>query len=340
MKNYFKRTKMMDEAKLQSKPRRPFGEALMFFLLYYISSFAQGIFIYPAVFVFMTKSQDITTLIGEGNINSDKILSLWDKIISGNFDWIILVSLFSMYAVIVVVLLYCRFFEKRSFASMGLRKGNVITELSVGFIIGAVMLSCVIAIGTIIGAFEFNGFSHSKYWIVIFYLFGCIIQGFAEELLVHGYFMTSLSRSVPPIRALVLSSLMYVLIYSGRSGLSMISYINMFLFAVVLGIYIIKRGNIWGACTIHSAWNFFISIIFVVSSSGDSSNSALVSFTSNGGLEKVTGGIYGIENGLLVTLVLFVFLGVVLKMKQNEKEISNVIIIELPKKEGENNEGV
>ena len=324
MKNYFKRTKMLDEAKSQSKGRRPLFEMLFFFLVYAIGSTAQGVFIYPAIMIHLFNSVSISDFIDGTVINQEKLLEFVDSILSSLPEWITIVSLFSTYALIVTVIVYCRCFEKRSLSSMGLGKRRAVSEYFFGILIGAIMFLAVAGLGYYIGAFNYGGFTKVSLPIILIYFIGFVIQGMSEEILIHGYYMTSVCRTASPLYALLSSSLMFALLHWSNSGMNIISFINLFLFGTVMGIYVLRRGNIWGVCAIHSVWNFMQGNVFGLSVSGMSKMSSVFSFSSKEGVDTITGGAFGPEGGLLVTLVLFLALGAVFIIKTKETEISDM----------------
>ena len=73
---------MLDEAKSQSKGRRPLFEMLFFFLVYAIGSTAQGVFIYPAIMIHLFNSVSISDFIDGTVINQEKLLEFVDSILS------------------------------------------------------------------------------------------------------------------------------------------------------------------------------------------------------------------------------------------------------------------
>lgn len=340
MKDYFKRTKMLDEAKLQSKARRPIIEMLLFFLVFVIGSAAQSFFIYPAVFLHLANSDDLKNLFTEAVVDQEKFYQSFEALMSELPDWITLVTLFSTYALIVTAIVYCRCFEKRSLSSMGFRSRGVVSEYFTGILIGAFLFSAVVGLGYIIGAFKFEGFAGGNIAMIILYFFGYIIQGMSEEVLIHGYYMTSVSRSTSTSYALLSSSLMFALLHWGNNGIGIIPFINLVLFGLVMGIYVLKRGNIWGACAIHSLWNFMEGNVFGLSVSGMSKSPSVFSFVPKDGVENITGNAFGPEGGLLVTLILFLALGAVFMMKTNKYEVSDIVFEKDDGESEENDENI
>jgi len=320
------RTKMLDEAKIESKGKRPMIETLIFFLIMGIGSTGQSLLLYPAMMYYMYTDEKIVSLIlGKTQFDSQAFIDAMNSFISNMPEWMTVVNLFSTAAIIVACVVYCNKFEKRSVASMGFRKRGAFWEYLGGLLIGALLFGSVAAIGIVSGAFEFKGVSSFSLPVILFYFLGYLIQGASEEILIHGYFMTSVARENDTFYALFSSSVIFALLHLGNSGINIIAFINLFLFGLLMGMYILKRGNIWGICAIHSVWNFLQGNVFGLSVSGMTKSSSVLSFDVKEGYSLVTGGDFGPEGGLIVTLVLLVAFGIVKSLKTNKNEISDMI---------------
>ena len=122
-----------------------------------------------------------------------------------------------------------------------------------------------------------------------------------------------------------ISSFVFALLHFGNNGINIIAFINLFLFGLLMGLYILKRGNIWGICAIHSVWNFIQGNVMGLSVSGMDKSSSVFMFEIKEGYNLVTGGDFGPEGGLIVTLVLLIAVGLVKSLKTNKHEISDII---------------
>jgi len=153
-----------------------------------------------------------------------------------------------------------------------------------------------------------------------FFLFGFIIQGASEEIIIRGYLMTSIGANYSIRTSVIISSVFFSFIHIGNSELALISIINFTLMGVFLALYIICFDNIWGACAIHGMWNFIQGSLYGVNVSGVNIPNSI--FNAYSAEEKVyiNGGDFGAEGGLAVTIVMLLFLMLLLLyMRKSER---------------------
>ena len=174
-------------------------------------------------------------------------------------------------------------------------------------ICGRGRLGCgaTVLISLLTHAVTFEGYqADADYLFLVCVLLGYVIQGAAEELLIHGLFMTTLFRDVKWFPSVIYSSLLFVLMHVTNNGFSLLSSLNVFLFSVFLGLYVIRTGSIFGAAAIHSAWNFLEGHVFGCSVSGFASPGSVFVLTADPTRAVTNGGTFGPEGGLAATMVL------------------------------------
>ncbi len=88
---------------------------------------------------------------------------------------------------------------------------------------------------------------------------------------------------------------------------AIVGIVNLLLFSTVVSLLMIKYNNIWVSCAVHSIWNFILSIIIGINLSGSNSASSVFKFNANENMKLLSGGTYGIEAGLICTIVLILF---------------------------------
>ncbi|MBR3895283.1 MAG: CPBP family intramembrane metalloprotease [Clostridia bacterium] len=244
-----------------------------------------------------------------------------DQIMGKMPDWLILVQLFATVLPIIVSVLFCRWFEKRSPASMGLRRGGVWKEYLVGVAIGVVMISLCVGLGAVLGVIrlELTAFSFGT-WIL--FLLGFLIQGASEEILCRGYMMLSMARKNPIWLAVVSNAVMFSLLHVFNPGIGVLPLLNIALFGAFISVYVLKRGNLWGACAIHSFWNFFQGNVFGINVSGTAAGASPLSATVSEGMSWLSGGGFGIEGGVITTVVsATALLLAIFVMPSNQREV-------------------
>lgn len=322
MKELFKRTKMMQEAKEQGKPYRPSREFLSFMIVYMLSNYLQSIILSVCSLYYFLSDKKLFDIMHSSQINMQKALERMEQLMITAPEWLSILILFLSIVFFIGTIIYCKSIDKRKISTLGLRKANILSEYAVGFIAGFIMISLVAALGIFTGTLKYNGLNKISLPVLVAYFLAYAVQGFSEEVLVRGYYMTAIAKTTGVTYALITSSVIFAFVHSMNFGLSMISFMNLFLIGILIGMYVIKRGNIWGACSFHFAWNFTQMIFFGFNYNGTPLSSSVFSVTATKGFESVNGGIYGPEGGLFVTLIVFLAIGGVYKLKQNEKEIA------------------
>ena len=235
-------------------------------------------------------------------------------------EWFTVLSLFATAIMTLLVIVYCRGIEGRSYASMGLRRKGMVKNYGFGYLIGTVMITATVALAVLLGGAEFTGLSSSVsvLYIVLFFL-GYLVQGMSEEVCFRGYFMVSCASRAHVGIAVFLSSLAFSAMHLANAGISLFAIINLTLFGVFMAVYILRTDDLWGACAIHSAWNFFQGNVFGISVSGGTMSNSVFGTAFVDGRELISGGAFGIEGGLCTTIVLIIAIALALFLPQNPR---------------------
>lgn len=170
--------------------------------------------------------------------------------------------------------------------------------LGVGLLAGAVGI-CAAAGAlrlTVSESFSVGG------WLL--YLGGFLLQGAGEEILCRGYFQGVLLRSQKPWVAVVVNSAGFALLHLPNAGVTPLGVFNTFLFGALASLITLRSGNLWGACAVHSFWNFAQGNLFGVRVSGIPAGPSPFVAVPEPGAVLWNGGNYGLEGGLAVTLCL------------------------------------
>ena len=221
---------------------------------------------------------------------------------------------------IVAALLYCKLFEKRKAYTLGFTSRGFATEYLMGIVIGAVMITLPLAASVLTGSVTLTLNESIDPLTIAFFLVAFLIQGMAEEALLRGYLMTSLARKLKVWPAILISALFFAVLHTGNAGFSIIAFINIFLFGVFTGVFMLKRGSIWAVGAIHAAWNFFQGNVFGFNVSGIEKFDSIFTSTQSNVDAILHGGAFGLEGGLGVTITLLVALLAALLMPTKKSE--------------------
>lgn len=235
-------------------------------------------------------------------------------------EWFTVISLFATAIMTLLVIVYCRGVEGRSYASLGLRKKGMAKNYGFGYLIGIAMITATVALAVALGGAKFTGLnsSVSVLYIALFFL-GYLVQGMSEEVCFRGYFMVSCASRVHVGIAVFISSLAFSAMHLANSGISFFAIINLTLFGAFAAVYVLRTDDLWGACAIHSAWNFFQGNVFGISVSGSAMSSSVFGTAFVDGRELISGSAFGIEGGLCTTIVLAISIALVLFLPQKPR---------------------
>lgn len=207
---------------------------------------------------------------------------------------------------ILMLIGYCRFFEKRMTRSIGFEMKNFWKDYLQGLSLGFGMTMSIVIVGFALGGFRYVGINDSIDPImVLLFMVGFMIQGMFEEVLCRGYILVSLARKNSVLIAIILNSLVFALLHIGNDGFGLIPCINLVLFGVFASVYFLKTDNIWAVSALHSVWNFSLGCVYGLSVSGMELMPTILKIEQT---ERtiINGGAFGPEGGVTVTIVLIV----------------------------------
>lgn len=249
------------------------------------------------------------------------------KFFEVNEVWFSFYSLFVSFGfVIIFVWIWVRFFEERSFITLGFNLNGALKKYLKGFFVGALMLIIVIGLMSIIGNVEIldnsEPFGINGLGIISLLLLGYMVQGAAEEIIARGWQFQVIGARYKPWLGAVISSVIFALLHGFNSGINLLALINLALFAFLLIFMILHDKSIWSACGWHTAWNWTMENVFGLKVSGTEGIVSVFKFKTEGPT-IITGGDFGPEASILTSIVLIggmIYILVVSKNKSKTNE--------------------
>ncbi|MBQ7944016.1 MAG: CPBP family intramembrane metalloprotease [Lachnospiraceae bacterium] len=300
-KDLFKRPQFVEDAAAAKKGMNWILEILVFIAVFFACNMFMGIIQTPATMIIAFSDADYMRAVQSGDIAA--IMEASMTIATNNVMFLIM--LFSEIMMIVVACLFCKLIQKRKMSTMGFVKKGMIKEYLIGAVVGFVIFSIAVLIGVVTGGLKIEGISPTfSLGLFILYLLGFMIQGMAEEVLCRGYFMVSYARRYPMYAAILANALVFAILHLGNSGITTLSFINLILFGIFASVYFIRRGSLWGIGALHSIWNFVQGNFYGILVSGNPVDGALLSTATVDGKELFSGGSFGLEGSLSVSIVL------------------------------------
>ena len=286
---------------------------LLVFAVMLLATASEGILIIPAAII-----KVVLSIMSSGagqNIGID---------ITGSN--MVMVQLFSTVIPIVILMLYVRFFEKRSIRTMGFVKQRAVIDYLLGIAAAFAMFSACVGICTASGAMTFDGYVLGGQYGTLGLLFiGFLIQGMSEEVVFRSFMMTSIGSKSGALAGILLNSLFFGAMHLGNSGVTVLSIANIVLFGTFMSIVVLKLNSIWMACAMHSIWNFVQGNFYGVLVSGIDAGPSGLRFRITEGMELLNGGSFGMEGGLATTIVLAMSIAIALLVKPRENTGQNAV---------------
>ena len=277
---------MEQDCKLARQKPKMVWQILIFLAVFLISSLYSGIVVsVPAIYsAITTPGTDPEALLSTPSMT--------------------VLSLFATCATTGAALIYCLCIEKRSGLSMGFQMKTLWKSYGKGLLIGTGLIVLCSSLAWLMGALTLEVSNTLSPMYGLLYLLGFVIQGSSEEVLLRGYFMMSLTNRCSKAWAVGISSVTFSLLHLANLGFGLMPFLNITLFGVLMGLYVLREGDLWGACAIHSIWNFVQGNILGISVSGTGAAPTILSMGPVEGKALLSGGSFGIEGSLVVTVVL------------------------------------
>jgi len=130
-----------------------------------------------------------------------------------------------------------------------------------------------------------------------------LLIGLSEELLFRGYAFQTLLRGIGPLLSISLSSVVFALAHISNPNTSLLGFTNIFLVGVLFSLLYLRSGSLWLPVGLHAGWNFAL-LFFHVPVSGFAIPFSTPFLTVLTGHRLLTGGSFGLEGGVIVSIVL------------------------------------
>ena len=316
------RPKMFEESAESKAPKGFWLNFLIFILVFLIGALLESII--PSILAIRelvtTLMESDTFVNGSLEQRMQESMQLTTEVMLGNNTIMISSLLCTVFATLTAII-YCRFIEKRSLGSMGFRARKAGKHYLQGVAVGFIMISLVSLLPVIFGVRSLKVVSDFNIGTIGIYLCGFLLQGMSEETICRGYFMNTLGGKSNPAVAIAASSIMFGIAHGMNPGFGWFPLFNLVLFGVFAAVYIIAFDDIWGACAIHSIWNFAQGNIYGLSVSGAYKVDSFLQADPVSTEPLLTGGDFGVEGSIFTTIVLAAGIIVLLiKMKRDQSE--------------------
>lgn len=212
-------------------------------------------------------------------------------------------ELYGVLAILLAAWAVVRFIDRRSFVSLGFTPRRAIRDLVIGLFLGAGLIGLAVVILWLAGwarAIPADTFALSTLALTGTAM---LLNSVTQEVMVRGYTLQTLQSQFGTSAAVVLSSLFFTLLHAGAVAEGgVLPAINLFAAGVLLALAYTTSRNLWLPIALHFAWNFVQGPVLGINVSGQALDSGWEMVALHGPV-IVTGGAFGLEGGLVATLV-------------------------------------
>ena len=314
----WKRPDMVEEA-AKTGGKNLFLEILMFLGVFIVVQIIMAIPIVGLEVILLLTNADAMAAIMAGDLQATIAIEM-DILAS---EPMMVGQLLATSLMILITILFCKLIQKRKPFTLGYKKPGMWKEYGIGALVGLGLMTIIVLIGMVTGSLElqFNSeiLTAGGMGMLVLLLIGFLIQGMSEEVLCRGYFLVSIARNKGNVwLGIIVSSIAFAALHLGNLGIAPLAFVNLILFGLFAGVYFVKRGNIWGIAAIHSIWNFAQGNIFGILVSGNDFGTTVFTSTINENMTLINGGDFGLEGGILTTIVLTAATVVMLRTQQKD----------------------
>ncbi|WP_395373343.1 lysostaphin resistance A-like protein [Marinicella sp. W31] len=208
-----------------------------------------------------------------------KYLGIISKENVDNYPHILYFIIGSFAMVSVLIVLWVRYYEKQTLASVGLRfnaktLSQYLSGLLLGLLFGTVIVYSIIFLGGYALEQEID-VTLSDWTPVLVLLLAFMVQAGTEELLFRGWLMNHLHSQYGVWVAVIGNSLLFTLFHIGSIDFETATWTSAAIFLVMclllsifLSFHAIKTASIWGACAFHASWNWIFINVFGLPTTG------------------------------------------------------------------------
>lgn len=212
---------------------------------------------------------------------------------------------------IVGFFLWVKLVQKEAISSLGFEKEYALSKYIKGFFIGFFMITFSAMVLSLMGMLHIDYVGSYRVGVKAFIpvfitLIGWIVQGASEEIMIRGWLLNIISRRYNFVVGVIITSTLFGFLHIFNPNVSKLAIINIILFGIFAALYKKVDESLWGICAVHTAWNWAQGNVYGIQISGTLPLGGMLFKLKAEGPKFFTGGSFGLEGGIIVSVVLFV----------------------------------
>lgn len=238
-----------------------------------------------------------------------------NQIREDNLAWFVLYNIFVFVFVLGCVWLFQNLLTQKPMKDAGFGKQFVGKHFTMGVLAGLAVNAAIFIALWSAGYLVIHNINF-RFDLLFFSVIITLLVSLIEELSMRGYLLASLMDSMNKYLALAVSSMVFAIFHLFNPNMNLIGFSNIFLAGCLMGIGYIYNRSLWFPIALHFSWNFFLGPVFGFEVSGLSYRGILQHNVS--GPEWLTGGAFGAEGSLLLTILLLLLIFALRKVFREE----------------------
>ncbi len=211
-----------------------------------------------------------------------------------------LLSALCLFGAVVFVL---KIVDKKSLKSIGLKSlKSGYKDLFYGLLLGAVSLTAVFLVLFLTDNVTVEREDSALLLTLLTGLVQFAFLAVSQELFARGYCMTAFQKTGKTWLSVLLSSALFMAVYTLNSDVSPLYALNVFLEGILLAFMFVRTGSVWMPIGFRISWDFLQGCVFGFPVDGVVYGPVYSSWSLDENL--LNGGFYGPVGGLLITAAL------------------------------------
>jgi hypothetical protein len=207
-----------------------------------------------------------------------------------------------------------RWIDRRAFVTAGFAPNHLPRDIPLGLALGLIWLAISLLILWVPGWLTLQPVNTIHSPSLTLSAVAMAFNVLTQQLLLCGYIFQTIRSKSNAVVAIVASAGLFSLFHAGAFSGGWVPPLNVFLAGALFAFAYSLSGNLWLPIAIHFAWNFLLGPGLGLTVSGQEIGNAWQAFQVQGPA-LFTGGDFGVEGGLIVTLTTLVMIAALLTLR-------------------------